>query len=198
MLWTLKEWGYDYDVIRLDPFKGETQTREFTDLNPSRKVPVLVHGDEVLTESLPIMEYLNNLSVKNSLIPREPKNIFKYRKIIHYGLTEIEPYLWLVEQANRLKMIYNWPDGTYEEAIETVKHNIAATWQWMNGTNHIAGESFSLADIYYYHLITWSTQHKIDRPSLVTEYLHKLEKRSAFPAAMLPIQQENQEQRPPG
>ncbi len=186
MLWALREFGYPYKVIRLDPFKGETGSEEFVKLNPSRKVPVLLQGDDVYTESLPIMEYLNDRSENLKLIPSAPDEAFNYRKIVHYGLTEIEPYLWVAEQAGRLKALYSWPDGTYEGAMAQLKENIKAVWQWVGAGGCIAGGEFTLADIYFYHLITWARQHKIEYSSGVGEYLKLLQGRPAFPVEMSP------------
>ena len=185
VIWTLRECDLPYEVIRLDLAKGETRNPEFLRLNPSGKIPVLVHGDEVLTESMAIMEYLNDISQTRALIPREPKAAYRYRKVIHYGLTEIEPYLWLAEQARRLKRLYRWPDGTYEEAIDRVKDSLQIVAPWVATDEHIGGNEFSLADIYYYHVITWATQHQIEPPTGVGDYLRKLEKRAAFPEEMI-------------
>lgn len=184
VIWTLRECDLPYEVIRLDPFKGETQTPEFLRLNPSGKVPILAHGDEVLTESMAIMEYLNDIS-QRKLIPHEPNAAFWYRKVVHYGLTEIEPYLWLAEQARRLKRIYHWPDGTYEEAINRVRGSLQIVGQWVANHEHIGGKEFSLADIYYYQVITWATQHGIEAPAGTGDYLRKLEQRTAFPEEMI-------------
>ncbi|NOZ53687.1 MAG: glutathione S-transferase family protein [Gammaproteobacteria bacterium] len=185
VLWTLRELGYEYKVIRLNPFKGETRTPELSKLNPSKKIPVLVHGENVFTESLAIMEYLNDVSDSHSLAPEEPLEAFYYRKALHYGLTEIEPYLWVAEQSSRLKSLYNWPDGTYENAINQVNKNIGIVWQWVERSKYIASKEFSLADIYYYHLITWASQHNIEHLSGVRNYLSLLESRHAFPVEML-------------
>lgn len=185
VLWALREFDCSYEVVRLDPFKNETIPEEILSLNSATKVPVLVHGDDILTESLAIMEYLNDISESHKLIPTDPKKAFSYRKLVHYGLTEIEPYLWIAEQASRLKMLYCWPDGTYEGAINQVKQNIKVVWQWAEAERYIAGSKFSLADIYFYHLVTWANQYKIKYSSSVGEYLQSLEERSAFPAEML-------------
>lgn len=185
VLWTLCECDLPYVVVRLDITKGETHTPEFLSLNPSGKIPVLVHGDEVFTESVAIMEYLNDIT-QRGLMPREPKALYQYRKVVHYGLTEIEPYLWLSEQARRLKRLYTWPEGTYEEAINRVNESLQIVPQWLEGNGYIGGDAFTLADIYYYHLLTWATQHEgVEAPAGVGDYLHKLEQRAAFPQDML-------------
>jgi glutathione S-transferase len=130
------------------------------------------------------MEYLNDLSESLKLIPSGRKEVFNYRKVVHYGLTEIEPYLWVAEQASRLKMLYNWPEGTYEGAIFQVRENIVCVWQWVEAGGYIANSGFTLADIYFYHLITWAKQHHIEFSSCVSEYLGLLEGRPAFPVEM--------------
>ena len=186
MLWTLKELDHPYEIIRLDPFKRETNTPEFRRLNPSGKIPVLTHGENVLTESLAIMEYLNDISEYRALTPANPNEAYNYRKVIHYGLTEIEPYVWLAEQASRLKTLYIWPEGTYEQAINMVKTNISLIDQWTENSEFIGCSKFSLADIYYYSLITWSQQHNINFSSKTENYLKQLEGREDFPQEMLP------------
>lgn len=185
VLWALKEFDYPHEVIKLDPLKGETKTAEFLSLNSSGKIPVLIHDGAVLTESLAIMEYLNDISESIKLVPTEPKAAFKYRKVVHYGLTEIEPYLWIAIQTSRLKTLYSWPEGTYESAISQVKANIQPVLHRINAGQYIAGNEFTLADIYFYQLIEWAMQHKIECPHGVFEYMKMLKARTSFPMEML-------------
>ncbi|TPW14082.1 MAG: glutathione S-transferase, partial [Halothiobacillaceae bacterium] len=103
---------------------------------------------------------------------------------IHFGLTEIEPYLWLTEQATRLKRIYTWPVGTAEEAIKRAQQSLENIWSWADPRGHIASDEFSLADIYYYHLITWASQLAIAHPPVVADYLARMEARPAMPEEM--------------
>ena len=144
VIWTLKELDYSYELIRLDPFKDEANTPEFRQLNPSGKIPVLLHGDKSLTESVAIMEYLNDISEQRALVPTNPDEAYNYHKVMSYGLTEIEPYMWLAEQASRLKQLYAWPDGTYEQAINMVKNNIGPVSEWTEGRAFIGGNFIEL------------------------------------------------------
>jgi len=186
VLWALQEFGYPYELVRVDPFKGETRTEDFRNLNPASKVPVLVQGDKVLTESVAIMEYLNDISPELKLVPTEAGAAYTYRNSLHYGLTEIEPYMWLSAQARRLSHLYSWPEGTYEEAISVSRQKLEPAWNWLEEREYIASDQFTLADIYYYHLITWAGQNGIDHPSHVSSYLENLQQRPQFPDAMRP------------
>jgi GSH-dependent disulfide-bond oxidoreductase len=54
----LEELGLDYTLHGINVRNGEQKTPEFVALNPNGKVPVLVDGDLVLTESAAILIYL--------------------------------------------------------------------------------------------------------------------------------------------
>lgn len=184
VLWTLRELDLPHKVIRLDPFKGETNTPEFLELNPTRKLPVLVQGDTVLTESMAIMEYLNEISEQQQLLPTSAALRYQCRRLIHYGETEIEPYLWITEQVTSLSKLYRWPEGTYKDAISLAQQNIDALWPMLGKTDYIAGSSFTLADIYFYQIITWAGRYKIQCPTEFKAYMKRLENRPAFPVEM--------------
>ena len=57
-MWVMEELGLDYEQVPLNPHAGETRTPEYLALNPSGKIPTLVHDDFVLTESMAINWYL--------------------------------------------------------------------------------------------------------------------------------------------
>jgi len=119
-------------------------------------------------------------------VPTGPEAVYTYRKTLLYGLTELEPYMWLSEQAHRLRRLYSWPSGTYKQATKVSQQSLEQVWQWMEEREYVAGDQFTLADIYYYHLITWAGQNAIDIPSHVKPYLERLRQRPHFPDAMLP------------
>lgn len=54
----LEELGLDYTLHGINVRKGEQKAPDFVTLNPNAKVPVLVDGDLVLTESAAILVYL--------------------------------------------------------------------------------------------------------------------------------------------
>jgi Glutathione S-transferase, N-terminal domain len=54
VLWTLRELGVDFELVEVNLMAGENRRPEFLALNPAGKLPVLVDGDFVLTESVAI------------------------------------------------------------------------------------------------------------------------------------------------
>src|SRR5262249_61791003 len=57
-LWCLRELGADFEFVPVNLLAGENQSPEFLALNPAGKLPVLVDGDSVITESAAIVLYL--------------------------------------------------------------------------------------------------------------------------------------------
>lgn len=179
--WALNELELDYEFIRLDPAKGETGTEEFLALNPSRKIPVLVHNGVALTESLAIMEYLNDISPVRKIIPEDTDGKFGMRQAIHFVATELEAYLWIADQCARMKDKYPWPEGTKEEALARVESAAPAIERFLSKGEFVSGHSFSIADIYLYHCLMWTLSYAIKLPRPVLGYIAVMRKRSGIP-----------------
>ena len=56
--WLARELGVGYELQAIEARSGETKTPQFLKLNPRHKVPVMTHGDLVLSESAAILGYL--------------------------------------------------------------------------------------------------------------------------------------------
>nr|UDM84151.1 glutathione S-transferase theta 2 [Sillago sihama] len=73
--------------------KGEHRTPEFTKLNPMQKVPVLVDGDFVLTESDAILKYLaNKHDVPDHWYPRQPERRARVDEYTAWHQTNTRPH----------------------------------------------------------------------------------------------------------
>src|SRR6185503_2548492 len=56
--WTLQELGVDFEGVTVNMRAGEHRSSQFLAINPAGKLPALVDGDLVLTESAAIVWYL--------------------------------------------------------------------------------------------------------------------------------------------
>jgi len=64
--------GLAYDYVPVDIRKSAHRTAEFTALNPSGNVPLLVDGEIDLGQSLAIIDYLDATYPQTRLIPEDP------------------------------------------------------------------------------------------------------------------------------
>ena len=188
VIWALDELELEYRLVRLDPSRGENRSDAFLKLNPGGKIPVLVQGKEVITESMAIMEHLDNISGSGRLIPAAAEGRVRYHQLVYFMMSEIESYLWIADQATRLNRLYSWPPGTADAALEKAEKNLPILYQLMADREYLVGDAFTAADIYAFHLVIWAGGYQLDVPDPASDYLDRLQKRPACPDSMKPAE----------
>jgi maleylpyruvate isomerase len=83
--------GVPYDYAPVHLLKGEQMAPEFVKLNPDALVPVLCDGNDVLNQSLAIVEYLEETHPEPTLLPGSPSNRAHIRAIALAIACEIHP-----------------------------------------------------------------------------------------------------------
>jgi len=82
----LQELGIDCEAITVNLAAGEHRRLEFLKINPAGKVPVLVDGDFVLTESVAILLYLAEKYLHKGLAPTDLK---QKAQVNRYGVLRV-------------------------------------------------------------------------------------------------------------
>jgi maleylacetoacetate isomerase len=83
--------GLDYEYVPLSLVKGEQFDLAFRALNPAELVPVLEHEGRRLTQSLAIVEYLEETFPAPPLLPHEPEARAYVRAMALSVACEIHP-----------------------------------------------------------------------------------------------------------
>jgi len=115
--WAMHELGLDYDCRPILPRTGETQTQEYTALNPRQKIPLLEDGDFKIAESPAIAAYLSNTYAtrENALIPTDRWEYATWLEWCFYAATELDATsLYVMRRHGDLKHIY----GEAQVALE--------------------------------------------------------------------------------
>lgn len=87
----------DLEIKVVNIPKGEQLSEEFSKVNPLKKIPVLVDGDLVVTESRAILAYLVNLKRPgDALYPTDPKKRAIIDSRLYYDGTVFFPNLLAV------------------------------------------------------------------------------------------------------
>ena len=85
----LKGIAYEYRAVHLK--NGEQNDPAFADINPMGYVPVLEIDGHVLTESLPIIEYLDETRPAPPLLPADPLGRHRARRLAEQVNAGIQP-----------------------------------------------------------------------------------------------------------
>ena len=83
--------GLPYESVPVHLAKDEQHAAGFRDVNPQELIPVLRHGDRVLTQSLAIMEYLDEAFPDHPLLPAMARDRQRARAIAAMVACDIHP-----------------------------------------------------------------------------------------------------------
>ena len=127
----LKALPYEYIAIHLQ--KSEQLEPPFADLAPARLVPLLRDGDALISQSLAIIEYLDETHPEPALLPREPLDRARVRSLALDMACEIHPLdnlrvlRYLVKELKVSDDDKNrWYHHWVETGLEAVERRLAA------------------------------------------------------------------------
>jgi glutathione S-transferase len=168
VLWLVRELGLDHELIPVSPFSEEARSRAFLALNPTGKVPVLVDGDVVLTESSAIQLYLAEKFPEAGLIPRDIAERAQMYRWIFFLVTEIEQPLWRIARNTVIYAESRRMPADVEMATGECKAMLAVLEKHMQGRGYFVGDRLSVADLNAAYTLDWAREAGMldDAPAL--------------------------------
>lgn len=160
--WTAEEAGVDYEFIRVDLSSGAHRRPPFIDLNPAGKVPLLIDGDLVLSESAAICNYIGARAADPELVPTpdSPRRAV-YDQWCFFAIGELEQPLWTIAKHSfvlpeelRLSNIRDTAAWEFERAARTLSIGLG-------DRRYLLGDQFTVADILVGHTLAWATHAKL-------------------------------------
>lgn len=83
--------GLPYEAVPINLLKGEQKTDAYKAINPQGLLPALVEGGHTITQSLAIMEYLEETHPTPALLPKSPAERARVRALCLAIACEIAP-----------------------------------------------------------------------------------------------------------
>ncbi|MBS2018046.1 MAG: glutathione S-transferase family protein [Deltaproteobacteria bacterium] len=142
VVWMLEEVGATYELRWVDIMTGAQKSPELLALNPMGKLPTLVDGGTVVTESAAIGIYLADRYAYGTLAPKvdDPKRA-TYLRWSFFAPSVIEPASmakagnWTLRESQ-----VGW--GNYDAVVNAIKTALA-------GRDFVLGDTFSMADVIF-------------------------------------------------
>src|SRR5690606_25234494 len=91
-----QELDAQFEFVPVNLAAGENRITDFLRLNPAGRLPVLVDGDLVLTESAAIVMYLAEKYAAKGLMPADLKQRALAYRWSMFAMTELEQPLWRI------------------------------------------------------------------------------------------------------
>ena len=184
--WMLHELDKPYEAKLIAPRSGETQTAEFQALNVKEKIPVLVDGDLVLTESAAIITYLGDRYGPDTGLVPAPYTMerAKYNEWLAYAQMELDAHtLYVVRKHRDLAHLYGEAPAAIATAIEGFAKLIGFAEQRLRNHDYLVGDRFTGADLMLVTCLLWARACEVDVPDRLNEYSARLTRRQAFKKA---------------
>ncbi len=183
VMWLLEELGEAYEITPAMP-----QSEEVRAVNPSGKVPVLVDGDLVVTESVGICTYLADKHGKFTFPAGAPERAMQ-DSFTQFAVDVLEGALWTAAKNS-----FILPEDIRVPEIKKVCKIEFADGLDLLGKRigegpYAMGETFTVADIILGHCAGWAISAKFDLPKEgpVYDYFKRLRERPAFQAMMAKV-----------
>jgi glutathione S-transferase len=154
--WTLQELGVEFEAIPVNLIAGEHQKPDFLKLNPAGKVPVLVDGEMVLTESVAIVRYLGEKYPEKRLVPSEPKARAQLDRWLLFTATELEQPLWRITKHTRLYPEEKRLPAEVELARADFQRMAPVMDAHLEGREFVLGNQVSVGDFVLAYTLDWA------------------------------------------
>lgn len=182
VIWLLNELGLEYEMVPVDLLGGEHRKHDFLTLNPAAKVPVLVDGDLVITESAAIQLYLAEKNPEAGYIPTTVKGRAQMYRWIFFLVTEIEQPLWRIARHTFIypenQRLPQDIDLARQEGIEMV----AVLERHMKDREFLVGDRLSVADFTAAYTLDWANEEQmLENAPRLKAYLESLYARPKAP-----------------
>ncbi|WP_299401038.1 glutathione S-transferase family protein [uncultured Roseobacter sp.] len=177
VMWTLQEMGEPYEQIAAGP-----RSEEALQYNALGKIPALVDGKDVLTDSVAIMTYLadkhGKLTAPAGTVARAKQDAMTF-----WLIDELDAILWAAAKHS-----FVLPEDrrvpTVKDALKFEFERSAAHLSERLEGSFLMGDTITLPDILACHCLNWAIGAKFPRTDdKLFAYAKALRQRPAFLAA---------------
>ena len=184
--WMAHELGLDYEAQLVGSRTGETQTEAFRALNPKEKIPVLVDGDLVLTESAAIVTYLGDTYGQESGLVPPPftRERALYNQWCSFVQMELDAHtLYVLRKHRDLSSLYGEAPAAVTTAIDGFNKQVAVAEAALESGDYLVGNRFTGADILMATTLKWAMFYDMTLSPVLLEYTERHAARPAYRTA---------------
>ena len=183
VLWTLRELGVDFELVNVNLRAGEHRRPEFLALNPAGKLPVLVDGELVLTESVAIVLYLAEKYPEKGLLPATLESRAQAHHWLLFTATELEQPLWRIARHTSLYPKDRRLPGEVALARQDFQDMAAVMEAHLRGRQFLVGDTVTVADFVAAYTLDWANEvHLLDALPEMRGYMERMYERPKAPA----------------
>jgi glutathione S-transferase len=155
-LWLINEFEIDCEVISVDFGVGEHESEAMRAINPARKIPFLIDGDALITESCAIQLYLAEKFPEKGLMPKNVEARAQVYRWMFFIATEIEAPLWRIALHENLYEEDRRNPAEAKNGARDASAMIAVLEAHMQDRRWFVGENLSVVDYNAAYTLDWA------------------------------------------
>ncbi|MGK3987109.1 glutathione S-transferase family protein [Sorangium sp. So ce136] len=159
--WVLQELGVEFESVPVNLAAGGHRSPEFLEINPAGKVPALVDGDLVLTESVAIVLYLAEKYPDKGLLPADLQQRAQVYRWLLFAATELEQPLWRIARHTFLYPEDQRLPAEVALAGKDFKAMAEVLEKHMQQRQFVVGDALTVADIVMAYTLDWAKEAKL-------------------------------------
>jgi glutathione S-transferase len=182
----LEEAEATYNYVQVNLLKGEARSAAFLEINPGGKLPALVDGNLILTESAAICMYIADKFPAAQLAPAHASlQRAKFNQWCFFALSELEQPLWTsAKHTFALPEKYRVP-----EIMDTTRWEFARAATVLAAgieeREYIVGDTFTVADILIANTLNWARSRSVEiQSAALNAYADRMLARPALQRAL--------------
>ena len=180
--WILQELGLDFEALSVSLPEGQHRSAEFMELNPAAKVPVLIDGDLVLSESVAIVLYLAEKYPERGFVPNDPADRADFYRWILFTVTELEQPLWRISRHTQIYPEKDRLPADVALARRDFLPMAAVLESHMKGRTYVAGDRVTAADFIVAYTLDWAGEvHLLGDCPTLRAYVERMYARPRAP-----------------
>lgn len=190
----LESAGATFEPMLVKLHRGEQQTPEYMAINPRAQVPVLVDGDEVITQIIAIVSYIDQLFPESGFLPREPlarvrvlETLAWMNNTAHPTFTHVFMPQKFADSPEAQAQIKAFNRQRYAAILGELEAMAQATAA--QGRSYFAGAQFGPLDAYALTLLRWGGLAGIDPTGFQALWSH-VSRVAQLPAVARAIERE--------
>jgi glutathione S-transferase len=185
--WMLQELEVPFESVTVDPRRGELRRPEFLAINPAAKLPVLVDGDAVVTESVAIVLYLAEKFPAKGFLPADLVLRGQVYRWLLFAATDLEQPLWRIALHRSLYAEERRSEAEVANARQDFRDVVPVIEQHMRQRQFVVGNGVTAADFVMAYTLDWANM--LDLLEGCPNLRAYLERMYARPHAALRIQE---------
>ncbi len=179
--WCLEEVGANYEAQAISFKDKEHKSESFLKINPNGKVPALIDGDLVLSESMAINFYLAE-KYKPELLGNSIEDKAKVRQWSFWAIADLQPPIINIFIQKNFVPDEHRDQSSIEKSEKKLPPMLESLNQQLKGNNFLVGNKFSLADLNVNSVVSICIPINYDLSEYknVVKWLETISQRPAF------------------